>query len=114
MKKILFLLMLPFAAMAQSKVQDYQHDSVFTYNVDSNYVDITPVQFQRGDTFTTDRITILSLTDNGINVSVEVKLGDRLLEPFWINPGDDYKGYVLYRKKYIFWRIADVYSLNIK
>jgi hypothetical protein len=111
MKKILFLLMLPFAAMAQNKVQEYQHDSTFTYNVDSNYVDITPVQFQRGDNTPTDRITILSVIDYGTTAVVEFKLGDYSLT---LSVHEDYNGYVLYDWKYLFWRIADVYSLNIK
>ena len=112
MKKLLFLLMLPFAAIGQTKVQEYQHDSLFTYNMDSNYVDIVEVQFQRGDTFTCNTITITAVNDYGRTGVVWFNIGSYSLSlPI---TGEDYQGYVLYDWKYLFWRIADVYSLNIK
>lgn len=112
MKQIILLfLLLPTLAFAQTNVQRYQSDSVFTYSNDSNYVSITPVTFQRGDISKASSIVITGVTDYGTAAVVNFNIGNYALS-LSIN-GNDYQGYVLYDWKYLFWRIADYYSLEI-
>ena len=108
---ILLFLLLPTLAFGQTNVQRYQSDSAFTYNNDSNYVSITPITFQRGDTSKTSSIVITGVTDYGNTAVVNFNIGNYALS-LSIN-GNDYTGYVLYDWKYLFWRIADYYSLEI-
>jgi hypothetical protein len=119
MKKILFLLMLPFAAMAQNNLSYYKSDSVFSITVtDPNYlqVDITPVQITRGDTFSCNTITIYSILDLHDRVVVDFQIGTSPEYHYTKAFTDpiDYQGYLRYRWKYVFWLLSDVYSLNIK
>jgi hypothetical protein len=110
-KLLLLLLLLPSVLFGQTNVQRYQADSVFTYNNDSNYVSITPVTFQRGDTSKANTIVITQVTDYGTTAAVNFTIGNY---PLSLSiSGSDYQGYVLYDWKYLFWRIADYYSLEI-
>jgi len=120
MKKILFLLFIPFASIGQTNNLDYYRvDSVFNITtVDVNYlrVDITPVQITRGDTFNCSTLTIYSILDLHDRFVVDYQIGNSADYHFtkaYTDP-TDYQGYLTYHWKYVFWLLSDVYSLNIK
>lgn len=129
MKYTLLILSLFLASFshAQSTMARYTSDSTFTVKTDSNghlYVNITPVTFNRGDTFKVSTIYIQVFNDYGLQPvtggttysgAMFFTIGSYNLSMSVNNiTSNDYDCYRLYGWKFLFWDIADAYLLNIQ